>query len=118
MKSNNSRINRGSVWVVDLDPTVGHEQAKKRPCIVISTETFNNGKSQLAVVIPCTSQFKALSWLVEVNPPEGGLTRKSYVISNQIRTVSIDRFSGTCLGHIAANTMTKIEQRLRILLHL
>jgi len=39
--NNNDRIGRGEIWLVDLNPTVGHEQAKCRPCVVISPEIFN-----------------------------------------------------------------------------
>jgi len=114
----NNKVTRGSVWVVDLDPVVGHEQAKSRPCVVVSVDSYNNGKSQLVVVVPCTSKFKPLSWLVEINPPEGGVTRKSYIITNQLRTVSPERFTGDCLGFVQSSTLIKIEQRLRILLNL
>ena len=111
-------ISRGGIWVVDLDPVKGHEQAKKRPCLVVSVESFNKGPANLAVILPITSKFRSLSWLVEINPPEGGLLNRSYIISNQLRTVSTQRFIGNCLGFVSPITLAKIEQRLRILLNL
>lgn len=109
---------RGDIWYVDLDPTRGHEQAKKRPCLVISADTYNKGKTELAVVLPITSRYRPLSWLVEIHPPESGLNKVSYVICNQIRTVSLDRFDEIPIGKISENTFPKIEQRLKMLLYL
>ncbi len=115
---NNKIIVRGDVWLVDLDPTVGHEQAKKRPCIVISADLFNKGKHGLAAIMPLTSKYKPLSWLVKIEPPEGGLKVVSYAIGYQIRVVSIDRFLGKSLGRLQPRTIQEIEQKLRILLAL
>ena len=112
------KIARGDVWLVDLDPVKGHEQAKQRPCVVISTDTFNNGPGKLAVIAPLTSQYRPLSWLVQIDPPHGGVLKRAYIMCHQIRTVSLTRFSGKCLGAIAPHTLGDIEFRLRILLRL
>lgn len=111
-------IFRGDVWMVDLNPTIGHEIAKKRPCVVISVDNYNQGTSNLAVVLPITSKFKPLSWLIFIEPPEGGLSLRSYIIGNQLRTVSLDRFTGERLGILKQKTIEQIEVRLRILLGL
>ena len=116
---NDSRsIMRGDVWLVNLDPTIGREQAKCRPCLVISPELFNQGPAELVVIVPITSVFRPLSWFVPIEPPDGGLVNRSYVLCNQIRTVSRERFQGTKLGSLRATTMHLIENRLRILLEL
>lgn len=112
------KVARGDIWYVDLDPTVGHEQAKKRPCLVVSPNTFNQGPSELAVVIPITSKYKNLSWLVPLESEDSGLPVRSYIIGNQVRTVSLKRFSGSCLGNAPARVLIQVEQRLRILLHI
>ena len=46
---------RGEVWLVDLDPTRGREQAGKRPALVISTNEFNGSPADLVVIVPITS---------------------------------------------------------------
>jgi mRNA interferase MazF len=107
---------RGDVWLVNLDPTRGREQAKCRPCVVISPELFNQGPSELVVILPITSTFRQLSWFVQLDPPEGGLVQRSYIMCNQLRTVSINRFQGSRLGVISSITMKHVENRLRILL--
>ena len=113
-----SKPYRGDIFFVNLDPTVGHEQAKKRPCLVVSHNIFNQGPSGLVVVLPITSKYKKLSWLVEVALTNGKLQKTSYVLCNQIRTVSLFRFSGSRLGEASEKTIEKIEGRLRVLLEL
>lgn len=60
---------KGDIWLVDLNPTRGHEQAGKRPCLVVSVDLFNQGASGLVVVLPITSKEKGIPFHVEVNPP-------------------------------------------------
>ena len=60
----------GEVWLVDLSPTRGHEQAGRRPCLVISVNLFNQGPAGLAVVLPITTQEKGIPFHVEVIPPK------------------------------------------------
>jgi len=107
---------RGEVWLVDLDPTVGHEPAKKRPCLVVSSDTFNKGAAELVVVIPITWQFRQISWFVEVQLAKGSLSKRSFIMSNQIRMVSIERFSKTALGIVTLTVLEQVDMRIRILL--
>src|SRR5690348_656161 len=65
---------RGQVWMADLDPTKGHEQAGKRPVLVVSADVMNLGPAGLVVVLPITSKGKGIPTHVPVDPPEGGLT--------------------------------------------
>ncbi len=113
---NNVTPLRGEIWLVDLDPTVGHEQAKKRPCLVISADTFNKGAAELVVVVPITSQYRQISWFVEVKLASGNLPKQSFIMSNQIRTVSIERFSKRALGIVTLNVLEQVDARIRILL--
>ncbi len=49
---------RGEVWMVDLDPTRGHEQRGTRPALVVSVDLFNASPAGLVVVLPITSKAK------------------------------------------------------------
>ncbi len=113
---NKLSISRGDIWYVNLDPVVGREQAKKRPCLVVSPTTFNQGAAELAVIVPITSKYKTFPWFVPLEPHDSGLPAKSYIISNQVRTVSLARFSGLCIGTAPVRVLIQVEQRLRILL--
>lgn len=109
-------LKRGDIWLINLDPSIGHEQNKKRPCIIISVDAFNEGASGLIVVLPITSKFKAISWLVPIETTYSKLKSISYIICNQPRTISIERLFGNCLGTVNESTMEKIGKRLSTLL--
>lgn len=113
-----NNILRGSVWMVDLEPVRGHEQGRKRPCLIISENMFNSSAADLVVVIPLTSKFRPLNWFIQIDPPEGGLAMRSYIITNQIRTITKDRLGSKCLGNVSSSTLKQVEQRLQFLLNL
>jgi len=48
-------IRRFDIWLVSLDPTVGHEVRKTRPCVVVSPDSFNR-HIQTFITIPMTSK--------------------------------------------------------------
>jgi mRNA interferase MazF len=108
---------RGDVWVVDLDPTRGHEQGGNRPALVISTDTLNQGPAGLVIALPITSKAKRVRSHVEVDPPEAGLTLKSYIKCEDIRSLDKQRFSRH-LGAVSPQTLATVEYCLRILLDL
>jgi len=110
------RPTRGEIWYVNLDPTVGREQAKKRPCLVISNTSFNKSLAYLTIIVPLTSKNKNNPFHVPVHPPEGGLVTTSFILCEQIRTVSIERFSGQPLGSIYTKTMQIVEYTLKTIL--
>ena len=106
---------RGEVWMVDFDPTKGHEQAGRRPALVISVDAFNSGPAELVIVLPITSKSKGVRSHVEVNPPEAGLTVKSFIKCEDVRSVAKERLSRR-RGHVSPQTMAAVEYRVRILL--
>jgi mRNA interferase MazF len=71
--------NRGDIWSINLDPTVGRAQAGTRPALVVSVDKFNHGPADLVVVLPVTSKDKNQPIHVPVKPPEGGLSMLSFV---------------------------------------
>ena len=108
---------RGEVWLVKFDPVEGHEQAGRRPVLVLSVDTFNAGPAELVTVLPMTTKARALASRVEVRPPEGGLAKVSYVIGEQTRTVSSRRLVKR-IGQVARPTMAKASDVVRMLLGL
>ena len=70
---------RGEVWIVNLNPTQGHEQNRLRPALVVSTDTFNHGPAELVIALRITSKGKGIPFHVEVKPPEGGLKTVSFI---------------------------------------
>ena len=112
-----SQPNRGDVWLITFDPTVGREQAGTRPGLVVSVDKFNHGPSELIVVLPITSHDKKQPIHVPVSPPEGGLSVRSFVKCDDIRSVSKQRLK-KYYGRVSARTTAEVELRLQILLGL
>ena len=110
-------ILRGEIWLVDLNPTRGHEQAGTRPCLIVSVDIFNQGPAGLVVVLPLTTQNKRIPFHVEVSPPEGGIKTLSFIKCEDIRAVSTGRLKNRW-GAVSVKTLTAIEDRLRILLNI
>jgi mRNA interferase MazF len=108
---------RGEIWEVDLNPTVGREQAGRRPVLIVSDNALNSSPRGLVVVVPVTGTDRGLPTHVPVSPPEGGLTRPSVIMTEQVRSVSKDRL-GRRYGVVTRGTMGRVDQTLRIVLGL
>jgi mRNA interferase MazF len=108
---------RGEIWLVDLNPTRGHEQSGVRPALVVSVDTFNHGPAGLAVVLPVTSRGKGIALHVSIDPPEAGLTMRSFIKAEDVRSVAVERLTRR-LGQVSRATLDQVEDRLRILLDL
>lgn len=108
---------RGEVWLLNLNPVQGREQAGSRPALVISVDQFNHGPAELVVVLPITSRYKGIPLHVGLTPPEGGVKRASFIKCEDVRSVSIERFARR-LGRVSTATLMAVEDRLRILMGL
>lgn len=110
---------RGMVVEVNLDPVVGHEQGRSRPCIVVQNDVGNRFSST-SIVVPLTDAShikKASPIYVLIKEGEGGLKKDSYALCDQIRTVDQRRFRNV-FGTISPQTMETLDRALRISLGL
>ncbi|HEX7359503.1 MAG TPA: type II toxin-antitoxin system PemK/MazF family toxin [Bryobacteraceae bacterium] len=72
--------------VVELDPTVGHEQRGKRPCIVVSDpEIASDQRFPLICVVPITGTPGQGLLYPAVAPGKSGLVKKSFVLIDHLR---------------------------------
>jgi mRNA interferase MazF len=110
-------VARGEVWLVNLSPTVGHEQEGKRPALVVSVNRFNDSAAELVVVLPITSQVRILDWHVDIMPNEGGVKTASQIMCHQPRAISTGRLIERW-GKAEGSTMKQVAERLRKLLGL
>lgn len=108
---------RGEVWIVDLSPVRGREQAGRRPALVVSVDMFNRGPAELVVVLPITTKEKGVPLHVRIDPPEGGVKETSFIKCEDIRSISTQRLA-VRLGIVSARTMALVEDRVRVLLGL
>ena len=86
---------RGEVYWVNLDPTIGSEIAKTRPAVVISNNVGNQYADRV-IVAPTTSTnvAKVYPFEVKLDPGEGGVAQTSKVLLDQIHTVDKTRLGG------------------------
>lgn len=108
---------RGEIWLVDLNPVRGREQAGMRPCLVVSVDPFNQGPASLVIVIPITTTDRKIRTHVRVAPPEGGVREVCFIKCEDVRSVSTERLVSRW-GELAGATILRVEDRLRILLGL
>ncbi|MFN2453126.1 MAG: type II toxin-antitoxin system PemK/MazF family toxin [Pyrinomonadaceae bacterium] len=111
------KASRGEIWLVNLSPTEGREQAGTRPALIVSVDIFNHGAAELVVAIPVTSKAKGIPLHVELRPPEGGLSMTSYAKCEDVRSISTARLIKK-LGKVSSAAIDAVEDRLRILLGL
>jgi mRNA interferase MazF len=110
-----TQIKRGEIWLANLNPTIGREQAGMRPVLITSSDFFNQGFAELVFAIPITSKDKGIRSHIAVLPPEGGLTLPSFIMCEAMRSISKQRLVKQ-LGIISPATMHEVEDTLKILL--
>ena len=93
-----SAIERWSVVIIDLDPTVGHEQAGQRRAIVVSYEPFH--RSGLATVCPITSRAPKYPGEVAVPAGHAGQTLDGAILVHQVRTIDLRRVTAAQIGGV------------------
>jgi len=112
-------MKRGEVWEVRLDPTLGSEMKKDRPCVIVSSDLM--GRLPLKIVVPLTtwkSSFNSAPWHVFVKKAaENGLSKTSSADTFQVRSISESRLIRK-LGFLLPEDMELINQGLSISLSL
>jgi mRNA interferase MazF len=108
---------RGEVWLADLHPTRGREQAGRRPVLVLSADFFNAGPADLIVVLPMTSTQRDIPLHVKISKGDGGTRNDSAILCEAIRSISKDRLISRW-GTLSVRAIAEVEDRLRILLDL
>ena len=94
-------IKRFDVFLVNLDPTVGHEIKKTRPCLVISPDEMN---SHISTVIVTPMTIKGRKYPTRISCSFQG--KSGQIILDQIRTIDKERLVKK-LGTISKNSQTK-----------
>jgi mRNA interferase MazF len=104
---------RGEVWWVRLDPTIGSEIAKTRPCLVLSSNIVNERRKTVVVVPLSSSPHSSPPLLVPVQC--GG--RNAVAVVDQIRAVSKERLDRR-MATLSVEHLEAVEQALREVLEL
>ena len=106
------------IWVVDLDPVQEPEIGKRRPALVVSRDQ-NNQYAGTVTVLPITSAPAKRDYPDEVTVPisVGGLSRKSRIKVNMVRTISKSRLVRP-LGNLPEQYEVLVHEAMRIHLNM
>ncbi|MEM1395221.1 MAG: type II toxin-antitoxin system PemK/MazF family toxin [Cyanobacteria bacterium P01_H01_bin.150] len=113
MPQNNLTYRRGEIRWVKLDPTVGAEAQKTRPCLIVQNDIMNQ-YGLLTIVMPFRPGSKEAPYVVNVKPtPENGLDRERFIDVGQIRSVDHRRILGK-VGELEEEYWESIRTALNI----
>ncbi|MEJ0057561.1 MAG: type II toxin-antitoxin system PemK/MazF family toxin [Bacteroidota bacterium] len=100
-------LKKGEIVWVDLGEVTevaGHEQALRRPCIIL--KDFN--RFHLTIVIPLTTSPNSYYTIVRIDKTDTGMNRDSYALCHQLRTISHHRIDGKA-GILTDRAFNKIK---------
>jgi len=100
-------INQYEIVLVNLDPTIGSEIKKTRPCVVISPNEMNKFLNTI-VIAPMTSTSKAYPTRVEINSKNA----KGWIVLDQIRTVDRRRIT-KIFGKLSEKEIVQVKNILK-----
>ena len=92
-------MNRGEIWLVNLDPTVGSEIKKSRPCVVVSPPQLHDHLRSV-IVAPMTTKSRPAPFRIPVS--HGG--QRGLILLDQVRAVDKVRLVKK-LGAVSAKTL-------------
>jgi mRNA interferase MazF len=80
-------MERYEVYLVNLDPTIGVEMKKTRPCLIISPDEMNC-QVQSVIVAPLTTRYRNIPSRIKIEASaSNGLSETSYIALDQIKTI-------------------------------
>lgn len=109
-----ARILRGDIVWADLDPVRGHEQAGKRPVLVVSHDVLNRYAGTV-IALAITSQEPGVGPPLAVEITSVKMPKHSWVKTNQIRTLSTRRL-GRRIGSLSPEQLDDIVEAFKELI--
>jgi mRNA interferase MazF len=100
-------VARGEIWLVNLDPTIGSEIRKSRPCVVVSPPEMHD-HLRTVIVAPMTTKSRAAPFRIAVS--HAG--KKGLILLDQVRAVDKIRLAKK-LGAVSAKTLTAVLNTLQ-----
>jgi mRNA interferase MazF len=98
---------RGEIWLVNLDPTVGSEIRKTRPCVVVSPAEMHD-HLRTVIVAPMTTGSRPAPFRIDVT--HGG--RRGLILLDRMRAVDTARLAKK-LGVVSAKTLSSTLNTLQ-----
>jgi len=103
---------RGDVVWITLNPQAGHEQAGRRPAVVLSPAAYN-GKVGLAILCPITRQIKGYPFEVRI---PSGLAVSGVILADQVKSLDWRAREAELAGTLPTATVAELLQKLDTLL--
>lgn len=103
---------RGDVVWLNFNPQAGHEQAGRRPALVITPQAYNE-KVGLALFCPITTKQKGYPFEVEI---PAGLNVTGVVLCDQVKSLDWRVRQAELLARLPARTMSQVLQKINILI--
>lgn len=111
-------LERGTVVLVELDPTLGHEQRGVRPCIAVSDPAVNaDQRFPLIAVVPVTGTPGEGALYPALAPGPSGLAKASHALTDHVRSIDKRRIR-RIFGQLSADELARIDQGLELFLGL
>ncbi len=99
VKASRAEVSRGEIWLINLDPTVGSEIKKSRPCVVLSPQEMNQ-HLRTVIVAPMTTKGYPASFRISVTHDN----QKGLILLDQMRAIDKMRLVKQ-LGAITTKTL-------------
>lgn len=107
-------MRQGEIWLINLDPTIGAEIRKTRPCVIMNDNAV--GALPLKVIAPLTDlkeRYLKVPWMVAIAPdPANNLAKPSALDLFQVRCLAEERLIRK-LGEINTQQLTAAAQALK-----
>jgi mRNA interferase MazF len=111
-------LDRGTLILVDLEPTLGHEQQGTRPCVVVSDAAVNSSQRfPLIAVVPVTGTPATGALYPSLAPGASGLTKPSTALVDQLRSIDKQRIRKR-YGQVSPQELEAIDSGLCLYLGL
>ena len=114
-------LKRGMIIDVNLDPTLGSETGKIRPCVIVTNDVYNE-RIPVIQVVPVTAWSVKKARIVtniEIHPSKGnGLSKKSVVDCLQTRPIDQRHRLVKIRGKLSPEKLNEIDQSLKIVFEL
>ena len=112
------KLGRGAVVVVELDPTVGHEQHGVRPCVVVSDpEVISDQRFPLVCVVPVTGAPGEGLLYPPLARGQSGLAKESFALIDHLRSIDKRRIRRV-FGELTREEIAAIDEGLAVFLGL
>ena len=112
-------IKRGEIYWTELEPVVGSEQGKTRPCVILQNNK-GNLYSNTTIVAPLTSKINTKNFPVHVflDKSDSGLKRDTLVLLSHIRSIDKSRIESKVGKKLSEENMRIISDAIKISLDL